>query len=148
MFYSIFKHTSYRFVIGHDLHEEIFFPVFRYFNRAVLQLLQRTPSIPDVSVSKPKQETISLILPPTEGNYAHLCDLLAVRPFSQIAQKILSFLHSTEREKIKKMMIIFKTPAILVCFLCHDPVKPQTSVQRLAHTRNVTNRCSHFPSPC
>ena len=119
-----------------------FFPVFRYFNRAVLQLLQRTPSILDVSVGKPKQETISLILPLTARNCARLCDLLAVRPFPQIAQKTLSFLHSSEREKITKMMIIFKTPAILVCFLRHDPIKPQASVQRLAHTHNVTTCCS------
>ena len=119
-----------------------FFPVFRYFNRAVLQLLQRTPSILDVSVGKPKQETISLILPLTARNCARLCDLLAVRPCPQIAQKTLSFLHSTEREKITKMMIIFKTPAILVCFLRHDPIKPQASVRRLAHTHNVTTCCS------
>ena len=94
-----------------------------------------------MSVGKPKQETISLILPLTARNCARLCDLLAVRPFPQIAQKTLSFPHFTEREKITKMMIIFKTPAILVCFLRHDPVKPQTSVQRLAHTRNVTTCC-------
>lgn len=141
MFYSIFKHTSYRFVLGHYLHEEIFFPVFRYFNKAVLQLLQRTSSILDVSVSKPKQETISLILPLTARNCARLCDLLAIRPFPQIAQKTLSSLHFTEREKITKMMIIFKTPAILVCFLRRNPIKPQTSVQRLAHTRNITTCC-------
>jgi len=62
--------------------------------------------------------------------------------FTQIYMyKIGSFLHSKEREKITKMMTIFKTPAILVCFLPHDPIKPQTSVQRLAHTRNVTTGC-------
>ena len=95
----------------------------------------------DVSVGKPKQETVSLILPLTARNCARLCDLLAVRPFPQIAQKTLSFLHSTEREKITKMMIIFKTPAILVCFMRHDPIKPQTFVQRLAHTRKFTTCC-------
>ena len=141
MFYSIFKRTSNRFLLGHYLHEEIFFQ-FSGISTGQFCSYCREPRLSLTCPSaKPKQETISLILPLTARNCARLCDLLAVRPFPQITQKTLSFLHSTEREKITKMMIIFKTPAILLCFLRHDPIKPQTSVQRLAHTRNVTICC-------
>ena len=38
-------------------------------------------------------------------------------------------------------MVIFKRGAIFLCCIRCDPVPPQTSVQRLAHTRNVTTCC-------
>ena len=141
MFYSIFKRTSYRFVLGHYLHEEIFFQ----FSGISTEQFCSYYREPRLSLTCPwanqNKKQYKLILPLTARNCARLCDLLAVRPFPQIAQKTLSFLHSTEREKVTKMMIIFKTPAILVCFMRHDPIKPQTFVQRLAHTRKVTTCC-------
>ena len=38
-------------------------------------------------------------------------------------------------------MVIFKRGAIFLCCIRCDPIPPQTSVQRLAHTRNVTTCC-------
>ena len=38
-------------------------------------------------------------------------------------------------------MLIFKTAAIFLCCIRCDPIPPQTSVQRLAHTRNITTCC-------
>ena len=40
-----------------------------------------------------------------------------------------------------KTMVIFKRGAIFLCCVRCDPIPPQTSVQRLAHTRNVTTCC-------
>ena len=71
-----------------------------------------------------------------------ICDLLALRPISHITQKTLSYLHSTKIERMTKTMIIFKRGAIFLCCVRCDPIPPQTSVQRLAHTRNVTTCCS------
>ena len=70
-----------------------------------------------------------------------ICDLLALRPISQITQKTLSYLHSTKIEQMTKTMVIFKTGAIFLCCIRCDPIPRQTSVQRLAHTRNVTTCC-------
>ena len=67
-----------------------------------------------------------------------ICDLLALRPISHITQTTLSFLHSTKIEQITKTMVIFKTAAIFLCCIRCDPKSPQTSVQRLAHTRTMT----------
>ena len=70
-----------------------------------------------------------------------ICDLLALRPISHITQKTLSYLHSTKIERMTKTMVIFKRGAIFLCCVRCDPIPPQTSVQRLAHTRNVTTCC-------
>ena len=40
-------------------------------------------------------------------------------------------------------MVIFKRGAIFLCCIRCDPIPPHSSVQRLAHTRNVTTCCSH-----
>ena len=69
-----------------------------------------------------------------------ICDLLALRPISNITKKALSYLHSTKIEQMTKAMVIFKRGAIFLCYILCDPIPPQTSVQRLAHTRNVTTR--------
>ena len=71
-----------------------------------------------------------------------ICDLLALRPISHITKKTLSYLHSTKIEQMTKTMVIFKRGAIFLCCIRCDPIPPQTSVQRLAHTRNVTTCCS------
>ena len=71
-----------------------------------------------------------------------ICDLLALRPISHITQKTLSYLHSTKIEQITKTMVISKRGAIFLCCVRCDPIPPKTSVQRLAHTRNVTTCCS------
>ena len=71
-----------------------------------------------------------------------ICDLLALRPISHITQKTLSFLHSTKIEHMTKTMVILKRGAIFLCCIRCDPIPQQTSVQRLAHTRNVTTWCS------
>ena len=73
--------------------------------------------------------------------YLWPCDLLALTPFSHITQKTLSFLYSTEVKQITKTTVIFKTEVIFVCCVGCNPISPRTSVQRLAHTRNVTT-CS------
>ena len=70
-----------------------------------------------------------------------ICDLLAMRPISHITKKTLSYLHSTKIEQMTKTMVIFKRGAIFLCCIRCDPIPPQTSVQRLAHTRNVTTCC-------
>ena len=67
---------------------ERFFPIFHYFDRAVLQLLHRTPSKLHMHV-RPHG-------PQTERNGERICDLLALRPFPHISQKTFSFLHSKE----------------------------------------------------
>ena len=46
-----------------------------------------------------------------------------------------------DREQMTKTMVIFKRGAISLCYIRCDPIPPQTSVQRLAHTRNVTTCC-------
>ena len=74
-----------------------------------------------------------------------ICDLLAMTPISHIVQKTLSFLHSTKIEQITKTMVMFKTGAIFLCCIRYYPIPPQTSVQRLEHTRNVTTCCSPEP---
>ena len=71
-----------------------------------------------------------------------ICDLLALRPISHITKKTLSYLHSTKIEQMTKTMVIFKRGAIFLCCIRCDPIPPQASVQRLAHTRNVTTCCS------
>ena len=71
-----------------------------------------------------------------------ICDLLALRPISHITKKTLSYLHSTKIEQMTKTMVIFKRGAIFLCCIRYDPIPPQTSVQRLAHSRNVTTCCS------
>ena len=53
---------------------------------------------------------------------------------------VLSALHK-DREQMTKTMVIFKRGAIFLCYIRCDPIPPQTSVQRLAHTRNVTTCC-------
>ena len=53
---------------------------------------------------------------------------------------VLSALHK-DREQMTKTMVIFKRGAIFLCCVRCDPIPPQTSVQRLAHTRNVTTCC-------
>ena len=68
-------------------------------------------------------------------------DLLALRPISQFTQTTLSYLHSTKIEQMTKTMVILKTGAIFLCCIRCDPIPRQTSVQRLAHTRNVTTCC-------
>ena len=70
-----------------------------------------------------------------------ICDLLALRPISHITKKTLPYLHSTKIEQMTKTMVIFKRGAIFLCCVRCDPIPPQTSVQRLAHTRNVTTCC-------
>ena len=55
-------------------------------------------------------------------------------------------LHSTKVERMTKTMVIFKRGAIFLCCVRCDPIPPQTSVQRLAHTRNVTTCCSELQS--
>ena len=75
-----------------------------------------------------------------------ICDLLALRPISHITQKTLSYLHSTKIEQMTKTMVIFKTGAIFLCCIRSDPIPRQTSVQRRAHTRNVTTCC--FQEQC
>ena len=72
-----------------------------------------------------------------------ICDLLALRPISHITKKNLRYLHSTKIEQMSKTMVIFKRGAIFLCCIRCDPIPPQTSVQRLAHTRNVTTCCCH-----
>ena len=73
-----------------------------------------------------------------------ICDLLALRPISHITKKTLSYLHSTKIEQMTKTMVIFKRGAIFLCCIRCDPIPPQTSVQRLAHTRNVTTCCCRW----
>ena len=75
-----------------------------------------------------------------------ICDLLASRPISHITKKTLSDLHSTKIEQMNKTMVIFRRGAIFLCRIRCDPIPPQTSVQRFAHTRNVTTCCclSHY----
>ena len=68
-------------------------------------------------------------------------DLLALRPISHITKKTLSYLHSTKTEQMTNTMVIFKRGASFLCRIRCDPIPPQTSVQRLAHTRNVTTCC-------
>ena len=58
-----------------------------------------------------------------------------------------SYLHSTKLEQMTKTMVIFKRGAIFLCCIRCDPIPPQTSVQRLAHTRNVTTCCSPCHGP-
>ena len=70
-----------------------------------------------------------------------ICHVLALRPILHITQKTLSYLHSTKIEQMTKTMVIFKTGASFLCCIRCDPIPPQTSVQRLAHTRNVTTCC-------
>ena len=70
-----------------------------------------------------------------------IVNALVLTPISHITQKPLPFLHSTKIEQITKTMVIFKTGAIFLCCISCDPIPPQTSVQRLAHTRNVTTCC-------
>ena len=70
-----------------------------------------------------------------------ICDLLALRPISHITKKTLSDLHSTKIEQMNKTMVIFRRGAIFLCRIRCDPIPPQTSVQRFAHTRNVTTCC-------
>ena len=48
-------------------------------------------------------------------------------------------------EQITKTMVMFKTGAIFLCCIRYYPIPPQTSVQRLTHTRNVTTWCSQEP---
>ena len=76
-----------------------------------------------------------------EAKLCMICDLLALRPISHITKKTLSYLHSTKIEQMTKTMVIFKRGAIFLCCIRCDPIPPQTSVQRLAHTRNVTTCC-------
>ena len=71
-----------------------------------------------------------------------ICDLLALRLISNFVQKTLSFLHSTKIEQITQTMVMFKTGAFFLCCIRYYPIPPQTSVQRLAHTHNVTTCCS------
>ena len=71
-----------------------------------------------------------------------ICDLLALRPILHITKKTLPYLHSTKIEQMTKTMVIFKRGAIFLCCIRCDPIPQQTSVQRLAHTRNVTTCCS------
>ena len=44
--------------------------------------------------------------PQTERNCERICDLLALRPFSHMTQKTLSFLHSTEIKQRTKTTLI------------------------------------------
>ena len=135
IFSQRFNFKRKRFVLVHNLHDEIFFPVIHYFNSDVLHLLHKTPPKLDVSAHKPKHETISLM------DHKPRQIVNDLRPISHITQKTLSFLHSTKIEQITKTMVIFKTSATFLCFIRCDPMLPQTSVQRLAHTRNVTTCC-------
>ena len=73
-----------------------------------------------------------------------ICDLLALRPISHITKKTLSYLHSTKIEQMTKTMVIFKRGAIFLCCILCDSIPPQTSVQRLARTRNVTTCCLSY----
>ena len=72
-----------------------------------------------------------------------ICDLLALRPISHITKKTLSYLHSTKIKQMSKTMVIKRGAIFLCCIRC-DPIPPQTSVQRLAHTRNVTTCCLDY----
>ena len=109
--------------------------------KAWLMVQRRTPSKLDVPARKPKRETISLVdhKPPKIVN-----DLRLISLETNLAcykeDFVLSALHK-DREQMTKTMVIFKRGAIFLCCIRCDPIPPQTSVQRLAHTRNVTTCC-------
>ena len=126
-------------MLAPNLREEIFFPVIQCFNRGVLQLLHRTPSKLDVSARKPNNNQSWTT---NRAKLWMICALLALRPISHITKKTLSYLHFTKIEQMTKTMVIFKRGVIFPCCIRCDPIPPQTSVQRLAHTRNVTTCCS------
>ena len=119
-----------------------FFPSNPVFNRGVLQLLHRTPSTCPCAQAKTRNNNHSCAT--NRAKLWMLCDSLALRPISYITKKTLPYLHSTKIEQMTKTMVIFKRGAIFLCCIrCDDcdPIPPQTSVQRLAHTRNVTTCC-------
>ena len=129
-----------RFVLVHNLHDEIFFPVIQYFNGGVLHLLHRIPSKLDVSAHKPQHETISLM---DHKPRKIVNDLRLISLETHLAYYTEDFVFSslTKIEQITKTMVIFKTSAIFLCCIRCDPIPSQTSAQRLAHTCNVTTCC-------
>ena len=142
-FYSNLKRK--RFVLGRNLHEEIF--------------SQLTSILIDTFCTCYTESHLSLTCPSTSQNAKQyhswttnrdklwtICDLLALKPISHITQKTLFFLHSIKIDQITKTMVIFETSATFLCCILCDPILPQTSAQRLAHTRNVTTCCWALPT--
>ena len=124
------KHKS--FVLVHNLHDEIFFPVIQY----LIVELCTCYTEPHLSMTCPRTSQNTKQYHSWTKNREKLWmifDLLALRPISHITQKTLSFLHSKRIEQIT--MGHFSLQHSL------RPILPQTSVQRLAHTRNVTTCC-------
>ena len=104
-FYSNLKRK--RFVLGHNLHEEIF------------SLLSSI--LIEEFCSCYTESHLSLTCPRTSQNTKQyhsrttnreklgmICDLLVPRPISHITKKTLSLLHSTKIEQITKTMVIFQ----------------------------------------
>ena len=141
-FYSNLK--SKRFALVHSLHEEIFSQLSSILIKNFCAYY--TEPHPSFTCPRPNQNTKQYHSWTTNrAKLWMICDLLAMRPISHIVQKTLSFLHSTKIEQITKTMVMFKTGAIFLCCIRYYPIPPQTSVQRLTHTRNVTTWCSQEP---
>ena len=125
------------FVLGHNLHEEIF----SYLTSILIEEFCSCYTEPHLRLTYPCTSQNTKQYNSSTTDHAKLwmiCDLLALRPILHITQKTLSFLHSTKVEQITKTMVIFKTGSIfLYCIPC-NPIPSQTSVRRLANTRNVT----------
>ena len=112
--FFFFKSYALTFCTRSQITWRYFFPVFHYFNSAVLRRLHRIPS--KLHMSKLMNHK------PSEG----ICDLLALRPSSHITQKTLYFLYSTEIKQITKTTVIFKTDLIFVCCVRCNPIPPRT----------------------
>ena len=112
---------------------ERFFPTFHYFNRAVFELLHRTPSKLDMWLRRHG--------PQAKRNFLRICDLFALRPFPHIAQKTLYFLHSKDIRQITKTTVIFETRAIIVCCMRSAIQFHHKLPSSGSHTRNIITCC-------
>ena len=97
------KHKS--FVLVHNLHDEIFFPVIQY----LIVELCTCYTEPHLSMTCPRTSQNTKQYHSWTKNREKLWmifDLLALRPISHITQKTLSFLHSKRIEQITKTMVL------------------------------------------
>ena len=97
------EHKS--FVLVHNLHDEIFFPVIQYLIVAFCTCYTE----PHLSLTCPRTSQNTKQYHSWTTNHEKLwmiCDLLTLRPISHITQKTLSFLHSTRIEQITKTMVL------------------------------------------
>ena len=153
-FNQISKHKGFVLrLLGHKVHEEIF----SHSTSILIEEFCSCHTEPHLRLTCPRasQNTKQYNLSTTNhAEWWMICDFLALRPILPITQKTLSFLHSTKVEQITKTMVIFKTGSLFLCCIPCDPIPSQTSVHRLANTRNVTtcycstqvsNATSFFP---